>query len=242
MTDSQETAVSTAAPKRKKKKTEGVWITLWAPLPIEESARALKAAGTIGFAIYAAICKQRFMTAPQHRSAFFCSENNISFHCGISTRRIREPLRMLESAGIVKITRPQGIEKVNHTANRITLLPIFTDGNKPNSRPDVSSGSNRTNSPVESGHEVGTNLSVNAEYPLKGGTHAAVSDSASVDASSTADELRDAARYTTAKLITADLVKDGMTKAEAKQSIAGFFEDGSLAKADDGRLYWKEPT
>src|SRR5579859_4708584 len=99
--------LATDAPEQRKprRKGEGVWITLWAPLPIEESARALKAAGTIGFAIYAAICKQRFLTAPKYRSAFFCSEQNIAFHCGVSARRIRQPLRDLEAAGVVKITR-----------------------------------------------------------------------------------------------------------------------------------------
>jgi hypothetical protein len=243
--ENKSTDVPTKRPSRRK--GQGVWITLWAPLPIEESARALKAAGTIGFAIYAAICKQRFMTKPEFRSAFFCSENNISYHCGVSPRRIRQPLRELEDAGLVRISRPQGIEKVMHQASKITLLPVLTSGNKQTARPDDVSGSGKTDGPVESGHKVGSDMSVNAESPYRG-THTAVCYTALGGAVSTADELRGGnqpipssspATFKYMDLITNLRSVKNLSKKQAEKQVQGMRADGSLIQDAAGRYYFK---
>ncbi len=146
----------------------GIWPTLFAPFPMEESDRALEAAGTNGVAIYAALHKLRFLAPREHRSAFFCSEAQIARHSGLSPRRLRDPLRALEGAGLVRINRPFGAARMSHEASKITLLPIFVTGNKVGARPDKTSGPDRTFCPVASGQEPTPKMSVIRESPLRG--------------------------------------------------------------------------
>jgi hypothetical protein len=146
----------------------GIWPTLFAPFPMEESDRALEAAGTNGVAIYAALHKLRFLAPREHRSAFFCSEAQIARYSGLSPRRLRDPLRALEGAGIVRIVRPVGAARLCHEASKITLLPIVVTGNKVGDRRDKSSGPARTSGPVANGPEPTPKMSVIRESPLKG--------------------------------------------------------------------------
>jgi DNA-binding IscR family transcriptional regulator len=146
----------------------GIWPTLFAPLPMEESDRALEAAGTNGVAIYAALHKLRFLAPREHRSSFYCSEAQIARHSGLSPRRLRDPLRALEGAGLVRINRPVGAARLSHEASKITLLPIVVTGNKVGDRRDKSSGSTKTSCPASSGPELTTKMSVIRESPLRG--------------------------------------------------------------------------
>jgi hypothetical protein len=146
----------------------GIWPTLFAPFPMEESDRALEAAGTNGVAIYAALHKLRFLAPREHRSAFFCSEAQIARHSGLSPRRLRDPLRALEGAGLVRINRPVGAARLSHEASKITLLPIVVTGNKAGDRRDKTSGSTKTSGPAKSGPEPALKMSDIRESPPKG--------------------------------------------------------------------------
>lgn len=134
-----------------------------------ESNRALEHAGSSGFAIYAALHKLRFFAPAEHRASFFCSEAQISRMCGLTPRRLREHLLALETAGLVKIQRPMGAEKIMHQASRISLLPVFEAGNKITPSPDETSGADRTKRPHRRGREAYTKTSVIAESLLPEG-------------------------------------------------------------------------
>ena len=118
-----------------------------------ESDLALEHAGTTGLAIYAALHKLRFLAPTDHRAAFFCSEAQVARFCGMSPRRIREPLRALEAAGLVRIAKPVGIDRIMHQAAKISLLPIFIRGNTVGGS-DKTSGPDRTKRPLATGQKL----------------------------------------------------------------------------------------
>lgn len=138
-----------------------VWPTKFCPLPMHESNLALEHASTTGLAIYAALHKLRFLAPEANRAAFYCSEAQIARYSGMSPRRIREPLRALEAAGLVRIARPVGLDRVRHQAAKISLLPVFVDGNKIRdkesvgtpARQDETSAPDGTKRPVRTGQK-----------------------------------------------------------------------------------------
>jgi DNA-binding IscR family transcriptional regulator len=208
----------------------------------------------MGFAVYAALHLLRFKAPREHRAAFFCSGQNISKHSGISVRRVWDPLRRLETASLVTIERPAGKNRLAHGASKISLLPVFTKGNKVG---DAASLPAATDSHSRNCHEVGTELAHIEESPsLTGmGTHAAASDTALVRAVSAADASgevapitnlrrlakqalggRQCARYT--DLIKTIVAVEKVSKPTADRRIKAMLASGVL---DRESYYYKLP-
>jgi|GEM_PF-4629356 len=145
------------------------WPTIWVALPIVEASKALEYAGTNGLAIYAALHVLRFRVPVEAKSAFHASAAQIASHSGISERRLREPLRALESGGLVKIDRPRGAARMAHQACKYSLVPFFSDSNKVRYGADNSSAKDWTNRPSANGQELGHNLSDSSIAPPTGG-------------------------------------------------------------------------
>ena len=155
-------------PKIKAGPRQSAWPTIWVPLPIVESDRALEAAGCNGLAIYAALHRLRFLAPKEASDGFFASAAQIARFSGISERRLRAPLRALETAGIVTIYRPTGAARLAHQACRYKLLPIFSAANKVQSGEDKATRPKRPVRPTGDGHELGTKMANSIESPLKG--------------------------------------------------------------------------
>jgi len=104
---------------------------------------ALKVSGTSGVAVYIALCRLHSEAPPPFKNAFFASEANIGFHCGLSARGLRPILRELMrakliSAAFVSVTQakkytvfsvhPSGTNcRTEKTAVRQSRSTIFAD-------------------------------------------------------------------------------------------------------------------
>jgi hypothetical protein len=97
----------------------------WAWFGKNAAELALSHGGSIGFAIYAGLCKLE-SDSPE-KGAFFASACQIARVSGISARSVERHLRILAQAGVIAIEsgRHKGPGGA-HAANRITMLSTST--------------------------------------------------------------------------------------------------------------------
>jgi DNA-binding transcriptional ArsR family regulator len=141
---------------------------MYAVQPVIEAARAKECAGTNGFAILSALHLCRFFAPPEFKSKFYASAAQIAHHSGLSERALREPLRKLEEAGLVKIERPKGAARLRHDAFQYTIMPVFTGDNKIGEKPTKSAAPKRKDVPLRDGNKMGGQIADKVKSPLKG--------------------------------------------------------------------------
>src|SRR5690625_4055295 len=100
-------------------------------------------------AVYTGLCIREALTGASDKESFFASENNIARACGMSARRVRKHLEILERLRLVVRVRPTGRARIEHQASRWTLTSITPTGRNVLTEQDETSLANRTLSPAK---------------------------------------------------------------------------------------------
>lgn len=97
-------------------------------------------------AVYTGLCIRESRTRATDKHSFFASENNIARACGMSARRVRKHLDILERLRLVSRIRPKGQDRIDRQSSKWTLNSRLPTGQNVRSEQDETSSPDRTQS------------------------------------------------------------------------------------------------